>query len=158
MRPNSHALFSTGAGTAIWAVTGEILAVPLTFATGTLVDRDHLPDQIWHFYLKGRPRVFLALHAWEWLFCLAVATVLLSFPWWLVAATIGYATHIATDHHFNKPNRWGYFLTFRSYHRFRIERISPEWKLTDPVHAFLRELGLRKDPDEDALVIHVDDD
>ncbi|MDP6455755.1 MAG: hypothetical protein QF898_20935, partial [SAR202 cluster bacterium] len=67
MRPNSHALFSTGAGTAIWAVTGEILAVPLTFATGTLVDGDHLPDQIWHFYLKGRPRVFLALHAWEWL-------------------------------------------------------------------------------------------
>lgn len=148
MRPTSHALLATGTGVAIWASTGEPMAVPLTFATGVLVDGDHLPDQIWHFYMKRRPRALLALHAWEWLMGLAIATVLLSFPWWMVAVTVGYATHIATDHHFNMPNRWGYFILFRAYHRFRIERISPDWTLKDPVHEILRELRIRKDPDE----------
>ena len=148
MRPTSHALLATGTGVAIWASTGEPMAVPLTFATGVLVDGDHLPDQIWHFYMKRRPRALLALHAWEWLMGLAIATVLLSFPWWMVAVTVGYATHIATDHHFNMPNRWGYFILFRAYHRFRIERISPDWTLKDPVHESLRELRIRKDPDE----------
>ena len=148
MRPTQHALLALGTGTAIWAATGEPVAVPLTFATGVLVDGDHLPDQVWHFYMKRRPLGILALHAWEWLFCLILATVLLSFPWWMVAITLGYATHIVTDHRFNAPNRWGYFILFRTYHRFRIERISPEWKLEQPVHALLREFRVRRDPDE----------
>ena len=149
MKPTSHAILATGTGIAIWAATGEPAAIPLTFATGVLVDGDHLPDQIWHFYMKGRPLGILALHAWEWLIGLAVVTVLLSSPWWMVAVTLGYATHIVTDHHFNGPNRWGYFILFRAYHRFRIERISPHWRLKHPVHALLREFRIRKDSDDD---------
>lgn len=99
--------------------------------------------------MKRRPLGVLALHAWEWLIGLAVATILLSFPWWMVAVTVGYATHIVTDNHFNTPNRWGYFILFRAYHRFRIERISPDWRLEDPVHALLREFRVRKDSDDE---------
>jgi hypothetical protein len=149
MRPTNHALLATSIGVAIWAATGEPLAVPLAFASGVLVDGDHLPDQIWHFYLKHKPRVFVVLHAWEWFAGLVIATAMLSFPWWMVTVTVGYATHIATDHHFNKPNVWGYFIVFRAYHRFRVERISPDWELQDPVHALLRELRLRKDPKDE---------
>jgi len=49
LRPTNHALLATGTGAAIWALSGELLAVPLTFATGVLVDADHLPDQIGTF-------------------------------------------------------------------------------------------------------------
>jgi hypothetical protein len=88
MRPTSHALLATSAGVAIWVATSEPLAVPLTFASGVLVDGDHLPDQIWHFYLKHKPRVFVVLHAWEWLAGLVIATAVHSFPWWMVAVTV----------------------------------------------------------------------
>ncbi|MCH2318002.1 MAG: hypothetical protein MK524_16790 [SAR202 cluster bacterium] len=157
MRPTNHALLATGTGAAIWALSGELLAVPLTFATGVLVDADHLPDQIWHFYLKRRPRRFIVLHAWEWLVALSVATVILSFPWWMVAVTLGYATHILTDHHLNMPHRWGYFLTYRAYHRFRIERISPDWRIEDPLQALLRELRIRKDHGDDSQTVPSDE-
>ena len=157
MRPTNHALLATGTGAAIWALSGELLAVPLTFATGVLVDADHLPDQIWHFYLKQRPRCFIVLHAWEWLVALSVATVFLSFPWWTVAVTLGYATHIFTDHHFNMPHRWGYFLTYRAYHRFRIERISPGWRIEDPWQALLLELRIRKDHGDDSQTVPSDE-
>jgi len=121
------------------------------------VDADHLPDQIWHFYLKQRPRCFIVLHAWEWLVALSVATVFLSFPWWTVAVTLGYATHILTDHHFNMPHRWGYFLIYRAYHRFRIERISPDWRIEDPLQALLRELRIRKDHGDDSQTVPSDE-
>ena len=142
---------------AIWALSGELLAVPLTFASGVLVDADHLPDQIWHFYLKRRPRGFIVLHAWEWLAALSAATMILSFPWWMVTVTIGYATHILTDHHFNMPHRWAYFLTYRAYHRFRIERISPDWRIKDPLQALLRELRIRKDHGDDPQTVPSDE-
>jgi len=77
LRPTNHALLATATGAAIWALSGELLAVPLTFAAGVLVDADHLPDQSGHvvssFCTPGNgslpcrlPRCFFRFRGGRW--------------------------------------------------------------------------------------------
>ncbi len=142
MRPVYHAVLSAGVGGAVWAATGEVRAVPVAVAAGVLIDGDHLADQVWYFYMHRRPAAILALHGWEWLAVLALASAALSFRWWIVAATLGYGSHILTDQFFNGVYRWGYSLAYRAYHRFRVEQFSSRWRLERPVDALIRELRL----------------
>jgi hypothetical protein len=139
-------MLSVGVGAAVWGVTKEPLAVPVAVAGGVLIDIDHLLDQVWYFYLHKRPAALLVLHAWEWLILLAVATVWLSFPWWLVAVTAGYAGHMATDQRFNLVYRMGYFITYRAYHRFDVDSLTPDWRLDPPLESFIQELRAIRHP------------
>jgi hypothetical protein len=135
-------MLSAGLGAAVWGVTGEPLAVPLAVASGVLVDADHLLDQTWYFYLHRRPAALLVLHAWEWLTALVAACLWLWFPWWLVAVTVGYAGHLATDQRFNHVYRKGYFITYRAYHGYNIDRLTPDWRLEPPLEALAKELAV----------------
>jgi|TARA_B100000315_G_scaffold249267_1_gene280220 hypothetical protein len=114
--------------------------VPVAVGAGVLVDADHLVDQIWHFYMHKRPAAILALHGWEWLAALGIVSAVLEFPWWMVAATFGYGSHVITDQIFNGVHRWGYSIAFRVHHRFRVERFSDRWRLKRPVDALINEL------------------
>ena len=146
MRPTHHVMLSAAAGAVVWGITKEPLAVPLAVAAGVLVDGDHLLDQFWHFYLHKKPAALVGLHAWEWLAGLVAACVWLSFPWWLVALTAGYAGHMATDQRFNRVHRMGYFITYRAYHAFDVDRLMPEWRLDPPVKSFIKELRAIRRP------------
>ena len=138
-------MLSTGAGVAVWTISGEPLAAPATLAAGLLIDADHLLDQAWRFYLRRRPAALLVLHAWEWLAALLVASILLSFPWWMAAISVGYSLHLLTDQAFNHTRPWGYSLLYMAWHRFEVERFSTGWRLDRPGEALRKELGLTRD-------------
>ena len=127
MRPSRHLALSSAAGGAVWAATGEAWALPVTVATGVLVDADHTPDLWWAFALKLRPVAIVALHGWEWLAALIVLGVWTQFSWWLVAVIVGYGLHLVTDHLFNNGNLLSYSLIYRARHRFIKEKVSPRW-------------------------------
>ena len=140
MRPTHHVMLSAAAGVVVWGITKEPLAVPLAVAAGVLVDGDHLLDQFWHFYLHKKPAALVVLHAWEWLAVLVAVCVWLSFPWWLVAVTVGYAGHLATDQRYNGVYTMGYFIIHRAYHAFDIDQFSRAWRLNPPIESFIDEL------------------
>ena len=146
MRPTHHAMLSAGVGAVVWGITKEPLAVPVAVAGGVLIDADHLLDQIWYFYLHRRPAALLVLHGWEWLAGLVLGCILLSFPWWLVAATAGYAGHLVTDQVFNSVYRMGYFITYRAYHAFDVDRFTSEWRMAPPLESLIEELGIIRHP------------
>lgn len=139
-------MLSAGVGAVVWGISKEPLAVPLAVAGGVLIDADHLLDQVWYFYLHKRPAAILVLHAWEWLAGMLAVCVWLSFPWWLVALTIGYAGHLATDQRFNDVYRMGYFITYRTYHGFSVDRFMPEWRLAPPLESLIDELKVIRRP------------
>ena len=141
MRPIHHAMLSTAVGGAAWGLTGEPWAIPVAVGAGVLIDAEHRVDQIWYFYLHRRPAAILALHGWEWLAALAVASAVLAFPWWLVATTLGYGSHIASDHRFNEPTRRRYSFSYRVFHGFRVEHFSNRWRIERPLDAFINELS-----------------
>ncbi len=142
MRPIHHAVLSAAVGGVAWGVTGEPWAVPVAVGAGVLIDADHLVDQVWLFYMHRRPEAILALHGWEWLAALGIVSAALSFPWWMVAATLGYGSHILSDQMFNGVHRLAYSMIYRVRHRFRVERFSDRWRLERPVDAFINELRL----------------
>ena len=146
MRPTHHAMLSVGVGVVVWGISKEPLAVPVAIAGGVLIDADHLLDQVWHFYMHRRPAALVVLHAWEWLAVLLAACVWLSFPWWLVAVTIGYAGHLATDQRFNSVRRMGYFIIHRAYHAFDVDQFSLEWRLDPPLESLIKELRVIRRP------------
>ena len=77
---------------------------------------------------------------------LVAASALLSFPAWLVAATAGYAGHLATDQRFNHVYKMGYFISYRARHGFDVDRLTSEWRLDPPLESFLKELSVIRRP------------
>ena len=120
--------------------------MPAAIAGGVLIDADHLLDQVWYFYLHKRPAAILVLHAWEWLAVLVAASAWLSFPPLLMAATVGYAGHLATDQRFNSVHKMGYFFSYRARHGFDPDRLTTEWRLDPPFESFIKELGVIRRP------------
>jgi hypothetical protein len=133
-------VLSVAVGAAVWGVTKETLALPLAVASGVLVDADHLLDQYWHLYLHKRPAALVVLHAWEWLAGLVAVCVWMSFPWWLVAVTVGYSGHLIADQLFNQVYGLGYSIIHRAYHAFDTDRFSRKWRLDPPVESLVSEL------------------
>ena len=64
MMPGRHALVSLGVGLAGWRYSGSLVALPLSFLVGTLVDLDHIVDYAW-YALRGEHRLILPLHSYE---------------------------------------------------------------------------------------------
>ena len=137
MRPSRHLALSTVAGGAVWAITGEPLALPLTVGAGVLVDVDHSPDLWWNLALRREPVAVYLLHSWEWLAGLMVVGVLTGSPWWLSAVVVGFGLHLLTDHLFNHGGRWSYSLIYRASKGFRMAKLAPGWEV-DQTYEVLR--------------------
>ena len=127
LRPSRHLGLSAAAGGAVWATTGEPWALPISVATGVLVDLDHGPDLWWAFALRREPIATFVLHGWEWLLGLVVLGLFMGFPWALSAALVGYGLHLITDQMFNNGGLWSYSLVYRARHRFRAAELAPDW-------------------------------
>ena len=117
---------------AVWAATGEWIALPAAVAAGVLPDADHL----WDFYVKyvkrDQSKLFLLFHGWEFLLA-AVIVYIAGYrePWFLGAMT-GYATQIGGDQVFNNVRWHTYFLSARIWLRFSEEKVIGERQ----IHAY----------------------
>ena len=115
MRPTNHLAVSTLIGGSIWVVTKEPVALILAIITGTLIDVDHVLDMLWHNVLNRRPTGSFFLHGWEWLISMVVLGIYIGFPWWVVAISLGYASHMITDQIFNKTRMFSYSIIYRAF-------------------------------------------
>ena len=140
MRPTNHLAVSTLIGGSIWVATKEPASILLTITTGTLVDVDHLLDMIWHNILHRRPTGSFFLHGWEWLISMVVLGTYIGFPWWLVAISLGYASHMISDQIFNRTKLFSYSVIYRSFHRFRLEKVFQQEKMYGASKEFHNEI------------------
>lgn len=121
----------------MWAATGEPLAVPAAFASGVLVDGDHLLDYF-HLYTRRRPRrQFVLLHGWEY----SLIGLIVVFAFWyndlLLAAVLGHIGHLVGDHLGNKVSHpLTYSVLFRLRHGFARYRYYdyPPTTLSEVLH------------------------
>jgi len=125
------------------ALSGLLYAMlkswPMSIAcliSGILVDLDHVLDYIVEFgpkpdlknFLSSFPegryhRIFILLHAWEWVVIGTVAVWLTGWQPWAVGALAGYVLHMVFDQFVNHPDSWGYFLLWRSRHTFVAKHV-----------------------------------
>ena len=123
MQPTIHLAISAVGGGSVWAVTGEPLALPVAVAAGVAIDVDYL--------LYRFPMAIKLLHGWEWFAALLAAGILTGFPWWVTAAAVAYGLHIAGDQMVHRRGRWWYFLTYRTWQRYRRRKLmgTAHWNL-----------------------------
>ncbi len=121
MNLRGHVLLSGAAGAAVWAVTGEVNALPAALAAGVLPDLDHLPDYYLRYVRRNWKYLFLLLHGWEY----AVVAVVVYAAWvrepWMLAVALGYLTQIGADQVVNRPKWHTYLFTARAFHGFRAQ-------------------------------------
>ena len=103
---------------------------------GHLVDGRQAPEADGDCLL---PRV------WEWLAVATAVCISLAFPWWLVAATVGYGLHLVSDQWFNRRRFWTYSLVYRFIQGRGTTRPVRSWDDHGPRRAPRQELaaGLR---------------
>ena len=123
MQPTIHFAIAGVGGGAVWAVTGEPWSLPVAVAAGVAIDADYLLNRV--------PIAIKLLHGWEWLAVLMAAGMLAGFPWWVTAASVGYGLHIAGDQMHNQRRWWWYFLTYRTWRRYRrrVRRGIRHWSM-----------------------------
>lgn len=113
----------------MWAATGEPLAVPVAFATGVLIDSDHIFEYVdWLF--KGWKRYMIVpFHAWEY----SILAIIGLFFWYhplYLAAALGHLGHVTTDHFANGGRPLTYSIIYRAYKRFSQQELmapNPHW-------------------------------
>jgi hypothetical protein len=104
--------------------------------SGILIDLDHLFD---YTYEHGQPfnirdffrvchncqfnRIFLLLHAWEWVALLGIAAWLSGWNPWVTGVLIGFGQHILLDTVHNGSGLRSYFLYWRWKNDFVFDRI-----------------------------------
>lgn len=120
-----------GIGAAVWAASGEPLALPAAFVAGALNDADHLLDYYLWFVRKDRRRLFLVFHAWEYAFAgLALSLTVWQYPV-LLAAALGHLSHMLGDQLANHPkSKLTYSLAYRIGARFDRDRLVESLPLT----------------------------
>ena len=110
MGPIGHTAVSAGVGVGIWVTTGAEAAVPAALAAGVLPDVDHLWDYYNWYVRRDRRNLFLVFHAWEY----AAVVLPLALAMWphpvLVAAALGYVSHLAGDQVMNRPTPKAMYL------------------------------------------------
>ena len=105
MQAPVHVAISAIGGLVVWAVTKEPWSIPIALGSGVLVDIDYL--------VPNRNYPLKILHAWEWWLMLDLLVVVLGFPWWGIAAVVGYGLHIISDQISHDRGKFWYFLSFR---------------------------------------------
>ncbi|MGH2460487.1 MAG: hypothetical protein ACRDIY_16660 [Chloroflexota bacterium] len=114
-RPAAHLIVSTGLATLQWIRTGRLLPTIAPFATGFLIDGDHLYDFA-RYKLSGQKneeRVVLPLHGWEFALVLYLIDRLLGSRT-AGGLTLGYVGHLGLDQVTNETTHpLTYFISFR---------------------------------------------
>jgi hypothetical protein len=145
--PVAHTAVAAAVGGAVWAATGEPMAMPVAFGAGVLIDVDHVLDYYNWFIRRDRHSCFLVLHAWEYA---AVGLALAAGVWQhplAFATVLGYIGHLALDNTANPVNRGTYSLAYRAWRRFdrkalvfeertlqeTLRRYIPFWKRVEPL-------------------------
>ena len=136
MKPPAHIAASTAVSTFLWFTTKSPALTLGSFGAGFLVDLDHIFDyvreygirlnipQFFHTFRENLyHRMFLVLHAWEWLVVLVAVSVLCGGNGWLLGISIGYAHHLVLDQISNPVDSRGYFLTWRAARGCEVKRI-----------------------------------
>lgn len=133
--PGVHAAISTPLAVSIWLATGSPPAAALAWCAGVLVDADHLLDSWldlrrleWHpralvAAIKASGRLYLPLHAAEWLAAFVLMAVAAPSPA-AVGLLAGYGLHMGLDLAFNRVPAPLYVLSYRAWRGF-----SCSWKV-----------------------------
>lgn len=69
-------------------------------------------------YDRKLPKVYLALHGWEWLFIFGVLVWWTGANPWMFGLYVGWAQHMIADQLVNDAHAWSYFFLGRLLHRF----------------------------------------
>ena len=108
----------------------------ICFLTGILIDIDHLFEYIkdvgWNLNLKQffkfcyelkYERLYLLLHAYEYLFLIAIIIIISDFNHLAIAVGIGYMQHLIFDQVVNPVRPMTYFISYRLKNRFSKQRL-----------------------------------
>lgn len=120
---------------------------PLALASlgaGILMDADHMLDYLLEYglpfdvrrffrasYQREYRRVFILLHAWEWLPALVLLAWLAHNPW-ITGFALGWTQHMIADQACNRPRAWAYFLVGRWRRRFDHQVLFPPRRPVPP--------------------------
>lgn len=127
MKVRWHAVVSTAVSAGAYALTRSASLAAASFATGWLIDGDHLLDYVREhgvrfdlsdffdtFRQNRYRRILILLHAWEWPLLLFVASALTAWHPLLVGAAIGWFHHLVLDQLTNTRKWFCYSLTGRA--------------------------------------------
>lgn len=116
-----------------------------SLAAGIFIDIDHIIDYLMDhrmrfnyqefsnfFYREKHTKITLLFHAWEWLLCIGLATVLTHFNPWITGLFIGYGHHIISDYFYSKTSIKTYSLLWRWRKGFNSELLFPRNRGYDP--------------------------
>ena len=136
MLPLGHVIASCIISSLVWIFFKSFACAAVSFASGILIDKDHLIDYyISHgFTLKARAvydsclhmrlkRLYLIFHSYELIaiFWAAIYVFSLSNIW--KAAAIGFTQHLIIDQFTNPIKRPGYLLAYRIVNGFKTDSI-----------------------------------
>lgn len=136
MKPINHISVSIITGVTTFLATKTILPSIACFLAGWLMDVDH----IWDFYKNGGKKfsikrfedaidngkikkIYLYLHSYELLLALITLCCVTHFNYFISFTTLGFAIHLFFDQICNPVNPFAYFLTYRIFHGYRVERL-----------------------------------
>ena len=136
MLPRGHVIASGIISICVWAYFKSIGCAVISFASGVLLDADHLIDYYANHGFTLNPKdvydaclemklnhLYVVLHSYEFLALLwgAIFVFGLSNLW--KAFAIGYTQHILLDQITNPIRPLGYFITYRIAKGFKKELI-----------------------------------
>lgn len=143
MGPSKHVIISFSAGVVLWFFTRSFYAGLLCFASGVLIDLDHILEFAIHhdwknFTIKNLyeacehtmkqegerrfTRSYLIFHAVEIILLLWIAVIYIK-NIYLFAFTLGYSLHIILDYIGNPVYFHSYFIFSRVLKKFKTEKI-----------------------------------
>ncbi len=143
MRPSRHIIASLTIGAVLWFFTKSVYAGLLCFASGVLVDIDHILEYIIHHGRKGLSfknmyeaceqterqkgdlkfkRLYIILHTAEIVLLLWTITIYTK-NIYLLAITWGYSLHLILDCAANPLYPFSYFIFWRAINKFDSSKL-----------------------------------
>ncbi len=139
MKMEHHIVLSAAVSGAVFAVSRSWPMTVSSFVIGVLLDADHVLEYLREFgvrvdvahffrasYEREYTKVYLWLHAWEWLPLLVLAAWWSGWNGWLAGVLIGWTQHMIADQIANTPHAWSYFLIGRWRHQFDHQKAFPK--------------------------------
>ncbi|MHA2039088.1 MAG: metal-dependent hydrolase [Promethearchaeota archaeon] len=145
MKLEHHIAFSTLVSGILYLIFKSWGLSIASLISGIFIDIDHIFDYfIEHrmhfeyqkfmdfFYREKHQKITLLFHAWEWLLCIGLVTVLTNFNPWITGLFVGYGHHIISDYFYSKASIKTYSLIWRWRKKFNSELIFPRNRGYDP--------------------------